>query len=281
MNKIICTLTMFFVLGQFTHIQANDLYGLAPLGGESVETSSFYSESGVTWKFHDDDNTVPEGYALRCDANGCTLVPIANTTVTVSKPMSSMGSSPEKTSGSVGSYGLRSLSSSSTGYRSTRSVTRSTGSTGTRSVNTGSVGTQYRTVTRYRTELRQVACPTCPGGFKSVQVSVPYQVRVPVSSASNTVTRARTVTRSSSTVPNNYQARWTWPGNLSSHLSSTHGIDTSGMSRAEMMALHDQLHEGGGHIETGWSRSVTTNFARPRFFRPRSWFPRLRNWFGR
>lgn len=38
--------------------------------------------------------------------------------------------------------------------------------------------------------------------------------------------------------------RWTWPGNLSSHLQGTHGVSTAGLSRAEQIELHDRLHNG-------------------------------------
>lgn len=37
---------------------------------------------------------------------------------------------------------------------------------------------------------------------------------------------------------------WTWPGDLASHLSTTHGVDVSGMSFSDLRATHDNLHNG-------------------------------------
>lgn len=52
-----------------------------------------------------------------------------------------------------------------------------------------------------------------------------------------------------------YAARWTWPGNLSDHLRSTHGANVNGLSQDELERLHDQLHEGvatgNGYCPTG------------------------------
>jgi hypothetical protein len=36
--------------------------------------------------------------------------------------------------------------------------------------------------------------------------------------------------------------RWTFPGDLGNHLRSAHGADVTGMSHAEMLRLHDELH---------------------------------------
>ena len=36
--------------------------------------------------------------------------------------------------------------------------------------------------------------------------------------------------------------RWTYPGEIRSHLASTHGVNAAGMSTAQAEALHDQLH---------------------------------------
>lgn len=38
-------------------------------------------------------------------------------------------------------------------------------------------------------------------------------------------------------------AHWTYPGDLATHLRQTHGIQTAGMSRQQMLYLHDSLHE--------------------------------------
>lgn len=37
---------------------------------------------------------------------------------------------------------------------------------------------------------------------------------------------------------------WTYPGTISGHLQSDHGVAVQGMSRQEMLTLHDSLHEG-------------------------------------
>lgn len=37
---------------------------------------------------------------------------------------------------------------------------------------------------------------------------------------------------------------WTWPGDLAQHLSTTHGVDVSGMSFTDLRATHDNLHNG-------------------------------------
>jgi hypothetical protein len=36
--------------------------------------------------------------------------------------------------------------------------------------------------------------------------------------------------------------RWTYPGDLGTHLRSVHGVDAIGMSRSEMLQIHDDLH---------------------------------------
>ena len=37
---------------------------------------------------------------------------------------------------------------------------------------------------------------------------------------------------------------WSYPGSIENHLAATHGMSSSGMSREQMLALHDSLHEG-------------------------------------
>lgn len=49
---------------------------------------------------------------------------------------------------------------------------------------------------------------------------------------------------------------WTWPGNLRSHLESTHGIDTDGLSHSELQDIHDNLHNVGSSGISGSSRTV-------------------------
>lgn len=37
---------------------------------------------------------------------------------------------------------------------------------------------------------------------------------------------------------------WTYPGTITNHLQGAHGVPTNGMSREQMLDLHDALHEG-------------------------------------
>ena len=64
---------------------------------------------------------------------------------------------------------------------------------------------------------------------------------------------------------------WTYPGDLGSHLQSTHGVSTAGLSREQMLNLHDALHEGRGYQTSGRAYSKTAytqrRFAPLRFFR--------------
>jgi len=52
-----------------------------------------------------------------------------------------------------------------------------------------------------------------------------------------TPTRAATVSRASA-------GHWSYPGTIDSHLQSTHGVSTAGMTREQMLNTHDALHEG-------------------------------------
>lgn len=85
---------------------------------------------------------------------------------------------------------------------------------------------------------------------------------------------------------------WTYPGSIDSHLQTEHGVSVSGMSRSQMLNLHDSLHEGtatastvvtsapvvvspasncpNGQCPTSASRSSVNQ----------TFFPRLRNRFG-
>jgi len=53
-----------------------------------------------------------------------------------------------------------------------------------------------------------------------------------------------------------YKARWTFPGDLTTHLQTTHGQNVSGMSVADQLKLHDSLHDG-----SVVSRTVTKSVA--------------------
>lgn len=68
-----------------------------------------------------------------------------------------------------------------------------------------------------QTSLANFAQSNCPGGVCPT---------TPTASRSDWITK-----------PN-----WTWPGNLATHMASTHGVDVSGMSYSDMRDYHDHLH---------------------------------------
>lgn len=53
----------------------------------------------------------------------------------------------------------------------------------------------------------------------------------------------RAVTRTV-TAPIARAGHWTYPGEIGNHLASSHGVSSAGMSREQMLDLHDSLHEG-------------------------------------
>ena len=59
---------------------------------------------------------------------------------------------------------------------------------------------------------------SCPGGI------------CPTSNATRTVVRSAN--------------HWTYPGTIEGHLQSTHGVAVAGMSREQMLSMHDAIHEG-------------------------------------
>ncbi len=88
---------------------------------------------------------------------------------------------------------------------------------------------------------------SCGGGSTGNAGSVRYSVPVPVRSG-----------------------HWSYPGNLSEHLSSDHGvIDTSGMSQEDKLSLHDSLHESGGRSVVS-SSAVVKSVVSPVFGRTRT-----------
>lgn len=58
----------------------------------------------------------------------------------------------------------------------------------------------------------------------------------------------RTVVRRSYVGYGSVPSQWTWPGDLASHLSRSHGVNTAGMSASQMAQLHDSLHNGGSRM---------------------------------
>lgn len=43
----------------------------------------------------------------------------------------------------------------------------------------------------------------------------------------------------------NTGGHWSYPGTITNHLETAHGVSTAGLSRQEQLNLHDSLHEGG------------------------------------
>jgi hypothetical protein len=58
------------------------------------------------------------------------------------------------------------------------------------------------------------------------------------------VIKAAKVAASAPSLIVNRPGHWTYPGTINGHLESTHGVSTAGMSREQMLDLHDALHEG-------------------------------------
>lgn len=65
----------------------------------------------------------------------------------------------------------------------------------------------------------------------------------PVVAYKSSVGPARAVTRTV-TAPIARAGHWTYPGEIGNHLASSHGVSSAGMSREQMLDLHDSLHEG-------------------------------------
>ena len=53
------------------------------------------------------------------------------------------------------------------------------------------------------------------------------------------------------------RSHWTYPGTIDNHLTQDHGVSVNGMSREEMLSLHDSLHESGRPVLR--SQPVTSN----------------------
>lgn len=67
---------------------------------------------------------------------------------------------------------------------------------------------------RLRSRFRPAATSSCPGGVCPTDI------------------------------PTHSLTHWSYPGTIQNHLATDHGVSTSGMSRQEMLNLHDALHEG-------------------------------------
>lgn len=77
----------------------------------------------------------------------------------------------------------------------------------------------------FRQGAQQSSCPggNCPQVYSASSYQPSYQTyAVPVQS----------------------RGHWTYPGTISGHLNGTHGVATAGMTREQMLNLHDAIHEG-------------------------------------
>ena len=81
---------------------------------------------------------------------------------------------------------------------------------------------------------------SCPGGICPTGVSA-YSVPSYASTA------------------NTGGGHWSYPGTITNHLESEHGVSTSGLSRQEQLNLHDSLHEGGSP-QSGRAPQATTYY---------------------
>jgi hypothetical protein len=77
-----------------------------------------------------------------------------------------------------------------------------------------------------RLRMRRQPVSSCPGGVCPTDIA--YQ----------------TVT------PRYSRAHWTYPGTIAGHLQREHRVSTTGMSREQMLNLHDALHEGTVSVPT-------------------------------
>jgi hypothetical protein len=54
----------------------------------------------------------------------------------------------------------------------------------------------------------------------------------------------RSIVRAASIPVQSVGRHWTFPGDIASHLANGHGQSVAGLSREQMLNLHDSLHEG-------------------------------------
>jgi hypothetical protein len=93
---------------------------------------------------------------------------------------------------------------------------------------------------RYRA-TKQVSS-SCPGGVCPTNVSQSYSIA------------------------NTTAGHWSYPGTIDSHLESTHGVSTAGMSRQEKLNLHDSLHEGSAVVSVpraNYVQPMVSNYSYP------------------
>ena len=56
---------------------------------------------------------------------------------------------------------------------------------------------------------------------------------------------------------------WGYPGDIATHLATSHGQQVSGLSHAQMVALHDALHEGRQYHIAGIKKMVPATVKQP------------------
>lgn len=64
------------------------------------------------------------------------------------------------------------------------------------------------------------------------------------------------------TTANTSPGHWSYPGTITNHLESSHGVSTAGLSRQEQLNLHDSLHENGSVVRSvpGHAPQATTYY---------------------
>jgi hypothetical protein len=106
------------------------------------------------------------------------------------------------------------------------------GSTGTLAAGLGSSGTQ----------ARQAQTSYGSAGSAVVQTaSAPVYQAPPASTVRTGPVRTLAAV---ATAPIARAGHWTYPGEIGNHLAKDHGVVPSGMTRQQMLDLHDSLHEG-------------------------------------
>jgi hypothetical protein len=87
------------------------------------------------------------------------------------------------------------------------------------------------------------------GGGSTGKHPVATAVGKTVQTASNVVKGTVNVAARVATAPvANYRARFTYPGTIEQHLQTDHNVSVSGMSRSEMLAHHDAIHDVIGPV---------------------------------
>lgn len=122
------------------------------------------------------------------------------------------------------------------------------------------------TVTAQPVVVSQVTCPNCPAQTVSTRAMPVAAIDCPCGCG---IVGCNCRAQASPVNFSNISKRSTW---LESHLQLEHGIDTTGMSPADMQATHDAIHAAEGGRVVRWNGPIV------RAIRNRPvLFPRLRN----